>query len=408
MTDETTAASAPEAAPPPAPPQEPESMRDFASKLVNPDGTLNADAVKAADPEHAAAERKTPERGPDGKFVSSDPEKQTEKKDTEEGAAEKAGDTEKDTEPDKAEKAKDGEDEKAEKDEGEGETEKAVKPPASMSAKDREAFYKLPADQQKWLAETAKGMQSGASKKIDEYSVRMQKLEPLERLASQHEAAFAHRGQSAAQGFAQLALLAQEAERDWPNFVREQSRLRGYDPEQIFGYQSQQDEDGQRAGPDPEVQALRQQVARLEQYLAQGEEHRQATTLETMAQTVEAAANDGERFPFFSDVEESLPRIVQGIRAADPSAPPRDILETAYDIAVSRNPEVKAKVEADRRAAEEAARQRKAKEDTARALRAAEGNISGNGILPSGDGISDDPANMREYARREAARLMQA
>lgn len=353
---------------------------DFMQSLVNEDGSLNEDAAIEAEIE-AEAEREVearggPMRGPDGRFVSRDIPPFDE-----DGAEEEADYEEAD---------------EAHEDDG------YVSPPAGMSAADREAFYMLPSDQQLWLVERERQLESGASRKINEYAERMTAVAPLERVLAPYREKFAHMGATPEQVVNQLLMLADHADRDFTGFVREQARLRGIPME---AFEQEGDGDGQTAD-DPRLMAALQKVAQLEGIIGQEMHQRQAMALQSMERVVEDVESDVESFPHFAQLHEDILPVVVSLRQANPGMHPRDILERAYKAALSMNDEISARVDADRRAREDAKRYRRAREDAARARRSASGNIMGNGALPAGDGINgSDLTRVGDFIGREFDRI---
>lgn len=357
----------------------------FISELVNDDGSLNEDAALEAEIETQTAEaeaRGGPLRGPDGRFVS-------------------AGDDRPYDEYEADEEADDPEADEALDEDYEG----YVRPPAGMSADDREAFYRLPSDQQEWLVEREKQLESGASRKINEYAERVKAFEPLERVLAPYREKFAHMGASPEQVVNQLLMLADHADRDFVGFVQEQARLRGIP---IEAFEQQDGEDGRQAD-DPRLNAALQKVAQLEGLIGQDMQQRQAMVLNGLERVVEDVENDVENFPHFAQLHEDMLPIVASLRQAHPGMHPRDILARAYKAALTLNDEISARVDADRRAREEAQWHRRAREDAARARRSASGNITGNGALPAGDGISgSDLSRVEDFIGREFDRLARA
>jgi hypothetical protein len=355
---------------------------EFLTNLVNEDGSLDEDAAIGAEIEMQTDEAEARGeflRGPDGRFVSADDDRPYDEYEAEEEA-----------DYDEADEAHD--------DDG------YVRPPAGMSAADREAFYRLPSDQQQWLVERERQLEGGASRKINEYAERVKATEPLERVLAPYREKFAHMGARPEEVVNQLLTLADHADRDFAGFVREQARLRGI-PIEAFGTGAE----GGHQADDPRLMAALQKVAQLEGIIGQDMQQRQAMVLHGLERVVEDVENDVENFPHFAQLQEDMLPIVVSLRQAHPGMHPRDILARAYKAALSLNDEVSARVDADRRAREDAMWRRRAREDAARARRSASGNIRGGGALPAGDGISgNDLSRVEDFIGREFDRMARA
>lgn len=98
---------------------------------------------------------------------------------------------------------------------------------------------------------------------------------------------------------------------------------------------------------DPMVSQVRSSVSTLEQRIAQIEQGAQQREYEgNLAASNKFAADN----PYFADVEDMLPEIMMGIRAANPALSGIELLQKAYDQAIWTNPDIRAKVLAEQNA----------------------------------------------------------
>ena len=322
----------------PAPQEQPQSIDDFIASQID------------------AAE--TP-RGDDGKFTSpDDPDQAPVEVTSEETPGDEPGDGEQEAETETTDDPV------------------VIQPPQSMSAKDREAFYKLPPESQKWLTERAKQQEAAFTQKTMDLAEKSRSLEQLENVLAPHRQTFAHRGMTEAQAIGQLLSLADHADKDFVGFVQNQARLRGI-PLEAFS------NPGQQMQADPNIVALQHQLESVTNTLSQQQMQQQERERASIEAVVEDFAKD-PAFPYYADLEADMFPVVAALRQSNPSLTNRQCLERAYRMALAANEQVSAKAEVDRKAKEDAERIKKAKEEAAKAKKASGTNIRSAPSLPAG------------------------
>lgn len=259
-------------------------------------------------------------------------------------------------------------------DEAETASDEAIQPPQSMSAKDREAFYQLPPDQQKWLTEREKQMTADYTRKNMEVAEKAKTYDKLEQIIAPRRQALAMQGMDDSTAIGQLFAYSDFAERDPVGFARYLLEQRQIPLSALT------ESDG---NVDPQTAAVQQQLASVTQYLNNQQAQQRAQAEREISTVVDEFAKD-PAFQYYSDLEQDMIPIVGSLRQSNPSLTHRQALEKAYRMALAANEEVSAKVEADKQAKAEAERIKKAKEDAAKAKKASGTNIRSNPSLPGG------------------------
>lgn len=118
-----------------------------------------------------------------------------------------------------------------------------------------------------------------------------------------------------------------------------------------------------RPQADPAFVHVNQTVSSLEQRLASIEFGQNLTLTQQFAR-------DQNR-PYYADVEEQLPEIINELKAVHPNLSPAELLEKSYERAVWLNPDVRAKIIAAQHTQTEQAKVAKVQEKSAQAARAA-------------------------------------
>lgn len=253
-----------------------------------------------------------------------------------------------------------------------------ITPPRSMSAKDREAFHKLPPESQKWLTDREQQMTADYTRKTQALAEKSKGYEALDAVLAPHRQRFAHIGKSEAQVVGQLLTLAQHADADFAGFVQEQCRLRGI-PLTALSQPSQ--------AADPQLLATQRRLQGVEQLITQQQRAQQEQQLQSISSVIdsfvaEKGADGQPAYPFYAELETDMVPIVAALRQSKPGLSHRDYLAQAYKMAMAGNEDVSAKAEADRKAKQEAERIAKAKKAAAEAKKAAGPQIQSKGSLP--------------------------
>lgn len=239
-----------------------------------------------------------------------------------------------------------------------------VEPPASMSAADREAFYKLPVDQQKWLTTKATDQQADYTRKTQEIAETRRRYQRLDDVIASRREQFARDGMDEATAIGQLFALSDFANRDPVAFAQHILQQRGIDPAQL-------QERGQ-AQSDPALAALQRELATLKQQVTQTQAQSQQQSQADIMAAVDQFAKDS---PFFDELEAEMVPFVATLKQAHPEMSHADILARAYKAALANNDDVRAKIDADKHAKAEQERVAKAKKEAAAARKAAGADV---------------------------------
>ena len=250
----------------------------------------------------------------------------------------------------------------------------AITAPQSMSAEDREAFYTLPPEAQKWVSDRDKEQQADYTKKPMEVAEHRKYYEDLDRVAASRREQFAMNGMNVAQGFEQLLSLSDYAQRDPIGFASYLLESRGLSLADVANQHA-----GGQAPSDPQIVDLQQRLAAQENHLAQQNQQQ----LEQQGQVVTGVINDfASKHPFYEELHDDMVPIVVSLKQSKPGLSHDQYLDMAYKMAAAANESVSSKMEIDRQAQANAERVAKAKENAANARRAGGTNIQSTGTLP--------------------------
>ena len=251
----------------------------------------------------------------------------------------------------------------------------AITAPQSMSAEDREAFYTLPPEAQKWVSDRDKEQQADYTKKTMEVAEHRKYYEDLDRVAASRREQFAMNGMNVAQGFEQLLSLSDYAQRDPIGFASYLLESRGLSLADVAANQQA----GGQAPSDPQIVDLQQRLAAQENHLAQQNQQQ----LQQQGQVVTGVINDfASKHPFYEELHDDMVPIVVTLKESKPGLSHDQYLDMAYKMAAAANESVSNKMEIDRQAPANAERVAKAKENAANARRAGGTNIQSTGTLP--------------------------
>lgn len=155
---------------------------------------------------------------------------------------------------------------------------------------------------------------------------------------------------------------------------------------------------------DPRVVGLQQQVQQLTGWIQQQNQKAQETELNSINSVIDsvfsAKHKDGYPFSSVSEIPEQeqtrLLGIVKGIREANPSLTPQQVIEEAYDAFIYATPAYRQQILTKQ---QEAAKQEAAMKAQA-AKRAAAANLPRKGVLPSKKPVGSMEDTIRETAER--------
>jgi hypothetical protein len=260
-------------------------------------------------------------------------------------------------------------------DEGNAEPESQITTaPQSMSAKDREAYYALTPEQQKWVSDRDREQQADYTKKTMEVAEQRKYYEDLDRVAGSRREQFAMNGMNVAQGFEQLLSLSDFAQRDPIGFTSYLLESRGLSLADVANQQA-----GGQVPSDPQIVDLQQRLQAQENHIAQQNQQQ----LEQQGQVVSGVINDfASKHPFYEDLHDDMVPIVVSLKESKPGLSHDQYLDMAYKMAAAANDNVSSKMEIDRQAKANADRVAKAKQTAANARRAGGTNIQSTGTLP--------------------------
>lgn len=255
-----------------------------------------------------------------------------------------------------------------------------VAPPASWSPAAKAQWATLP---DAIRAEIAK-REVDFSRGIEQKALKVKEYEPLEQVLGPRRAALAAQYGSVEGAIQQLFALSDYASQDPAGFLQYFAQSRGINLSQFAPAPTQQ----QGQPVDPTIQHLQAQLAQLTGHIQAQEQQRAAQQQQSLVQEVERFSADPAN-KYFDNVQQHLLMLLPGIRAANPTAPPAELLKTAYDQAVWANPETRAALQA------EMAHQRQA-EMAAKAAQKRQAAVSISGSPVAGAShATPGPSNLR-------------
>lgn len=251
-----------------------------------------------------------------------------------------------------------------------------------------DVFASLPAETQAQLARTMEYVNSRAG--------LLQSLEPLEQLIAPRREAWRINGWTEDQAVGQLFALSDYATRDPAGFIQYFANQSGIDLEDlVFG----EDENP----VDPNVAALQEQVAQMQQMLhgnvQQQQQQQHGQVVNQVLAFLDETNENGELLrPYASDIGNDYLEFIRIERERNPGADMRTVLQKAYDRACWANDSVREKMQAASAAAAKAEQLRQAAE---RANKARSAGVSPASGTPSSSAAVSSPAsgNLRETIR---------
>ena len=279
-----------------------------------------------------------------------------------------SGDTEPDVQPDDAAEAADT-DVASESDSGpEDQTTTA---PQSMSAKDRESFYKLPPENQKWISDRVKAQESDYTRKTMNLAEQRKNHDKLEQAIAPRRQQLAMDGMDEGTAVGQLFALSDFANSDPVGFTRYLFNQRGIPLSALTA-------NAQEQRGDPQILAMQQRLQGFENYFTEQQSQEQNSQNAAVSGVIEKFADAN---PFYAELEGDMIPIVASLRSSQPGLTSDQYLGKAYKMALAGNDDVFAKVEVDRKAKTESDRIAKAKKSAAAAKKAGGTNIRTSGSL---------------------------
>lgn len=237
----------------------------------------------------------------------------------------------------------------------------AIQPPQAWSAADKAVFTSLPREAQEAILRREKDV----DRAFQERAPQLKDYQAIQEVLAPHAPAWRAQGYSDIDAIRMWATVAGELKRNPEAAIKELARVHGVS----LGQPTSQDQTTQAPARD---EALMRRISQLEARFKADEEAQAAT----IASNIEKFAAD-PKHPHFDAVRVQMGVLMQSGQARD--------METAYEMAVYANPETRAKVLAERDAAEQARRAEEAKKAAEAARRAA---VSVRGAPPVSNGAA--------------------
>jgi hypothetical protein len=246
--------------------------------------------------------------------------------------------------------------------------------PQSMSAKDRETFYALPPENQKWISDRVRAQEADYTRKTMEVAEQRKLYDKLEQAIAPRRQQFAMNGMDEGTAIGQLLALSDYADSDPVGFTRYLLEQRGIPVSALS-------ENVGEYSVDPQLLAMQNRLQGFENHFSQQQSQQLEQQGEVVSGVIESFATAN---PFYGELEGEMVPIVSALRESKPGLTSDQYLQMAYKMALATNDEVSGKIEVDRKAKSEAERIAKAKKDATAARRAGGTNIKATGALPAG------------------------
>ena len=246
--------------------------------------------------------------------------------------------------------------------------------PQSMSVKDREAFYTLPPESQKWISDRVKSQEADYTRKTMEVAEQRKMYDKLEQAIAPRRQQFAMSGMDDSTAIGQLFALSDYAESDPVGFSRYLLNQRGIPISALT-------EPGVENHVDPQMLAMQNRLQGFENHFSQQQEQLEQQEGAVVSGVIDGFASDN---PFYGELESEMIPIVSALRESKPGLTSEQYLATAYKMAIAANDEVAAKINVDIKAKSESERISKAKKQSSAAKRAGGTRVSSTGVLPAG------------------------
>lgn len=282
------------------------------------------------------------------------------------------------------------------------EEEEPLDPPVEWTLEQQEAFRTLPVNQQKFILDQV----GGVGEKLTEAEKASGRFKALDEVLAPYRDAWARDGLQDHLVIRQLLALTDQAKADPVGFIKTVAAQRGIDLRQLVPQEPAQPDPNDPYANDPVVQrvnseiaAMRQQNAALQQELQrlngtfqtreQQERQAQQQQLDKQIATFASEMDDKgkSKHPYFPIVRNTMAIFLEKGQAAD--------LDSAYDMACHANPDVRAKIAAAAKAADQREQARKAREKAAAATKAGS-SVSG---APGGRSEPQPTGDLRDDLR---------
>jgi len=271
--------------------------------------------------------------------------------------------------------------------------------PASWNAEEKAIFAKLAPEAQKAVLRRESERDGFVSKTGEEFANYRKRFDALEQVLEPRKDHFNRMGMSPAQVVNQLLALADQADRDFTGFIKEQAKLRNFDLKTLVAAQ------GEQPYVDPQIAQLQQEVARLTNHIASGQQQQVQQVQNTIVQTIQEFANEKDASgnllrPHYGKLEGDIEPFIIAIRRGNPNLQPKEVLQQAYDRVLWANPELRGElIERERKAAAD----KMIDEERQRAQKAASAAVSHRGSPTAGAANSSTTESVEETVRNTLA-----
>jgi hypothetical protein len=275
----------------------------------------------------------------------------------------------------------------------------AIEPPNSWTAEAKAHWAKLPPEAQAYIAQR----EGEAHKAITSQGDRLKSYEPIEQVVGQYRDDISRRGLSAPQALSVLFEAQRQLDTDLDGGLIHIGKTYGKNEIDLAtGILARAGIDlralltgqqGQLPAPDPRLGQVTQELSQIKQTIQQQQQEVERQRAIEAEATLKEFAKDK---PYFEEVRKLMSSFLKGEHA--------ETLSDAYDMAVNASPKIRARIQADQRAAEEkkaaeakAKAEEEAKRKVADATRSAKVNVRSTSAHPNPKSIDD---TINETARR--------
>lgn len=265
-----------------------------------------------------------------------------------------------------------------------------VEPHPRWSAEQKEAFSKLPRDQQEFLVSREKEMEAEFTRKTQELSEKRKGYDAVDRIIEERRPISAQYGTTPEAELKTLYELANWAKSDPAAYVKWFAEQAG-----VSAAPYEINQDAGEAGADPQFTALKQQVQNLQNELhAERQAKKDAETAE-LTRTI-SSFGASEEHKHFEAVRADMSALVHLVAKEEPNISTQELLKKAYDRACYANPKVRELILSEKRAADEATRKEKEKQAAQQAR-----NAQGMFVKSSGaENAKYEPEDEMEIMRK--------
>jgi hypothetical protein len=223
--------------------------------------------------------------------------------------------------------------------------EQPIAPPYSWSAEHKEQFAQLPRQMQEYLTRREQERESFIGRKSQEVKSIQDRFAPVDRLIQKYGETFQRANVDPVQGIESLILAQQYLDRDPVGALKLMAQSYGLDLSQLAGGAEQ----SSNSQAYPQMHYLTNELQNIRGKLAALEQEKMAQQQRHAIGEVESFANEVDKTgklvrPFMADVHDQMMEEIPLIRARNPELSGRQILQTAYETACWKNPNVRGRL----------------------------------------------------------------